>query len=113
MFPPRLTPASSRRYIDGESLSPYKISPLDLHLERMFDPIVSRHSNPIIAPGSGVSSFISTFHEAGGHVILGQASRWSGGNDSEEAGSNEALLLMDQKRDKTQASPVLAPIWIP
>ena len=111
MFAPRLTPAPSRRYIDGESLSPYKISPLDLHVERMFDPIVSRHSNPIIAPGSGVSSFISTFHEAGGHVILGQASKWSGGN--EEAGSNEALLLMDQKRDKVQGSHEVAPIWIP
>jgi hypothetical protein len=86
-------------------LSLYKISPLDLHVERMFDPIVSRHSNPI------VSSFISTFHEAGGHVILGQASKWSGGN--EEAGSNEASLLMDQKRDKVQGSHVVAPIWIP
>jgi hypothetical protein len=53
----------ARRYIDGESLSLYKISPLYLHVERMSDPIVSRSSTSIIAPGSSVSSFVSAFHE--------------------------------------------------
>lgn len=57
-----------------------------------------------------MSSFISTFHAAGGHVILGQATKWNAGN--EESQSNEALL-MDQKADKGSSSPVLAPIWIP
>lgn len=109
---PRLFPPCSYRlcrYIDGESLSPYKISPLDLHAERMFDPIVSRSSAPVVAPGSTVSSFVSAFHEAGGHVILGQSIKW---NDMNEGKTSDQELI-DRKPDKGGSAPVLAPIWIP
>jgi hypothetical protein len=76
----------------------------------MFDPIVSRSSTSIVAPGSNVSSFVSAFHEAGGHVILGQTMKWDVQN--EENTSDEALL-MDQKTEKGPNAAALAPIWIP
>jgi hypothetical protein len=76
----------------------------------MFDPIVSRSSTSIVAPGSSVSSFVSAFHEAGGHVILGQTMKWDVNN--EQSISDEALL-MDQKTENGPNDAVLAPIWIP
>lgn len=77
----------------------------------MFDPIVSRSSVVPSAPGSSVSSFVSAFHEAGGHVILGQNVKWNA-SSAEVSRSNEALL-MDEAYEKGAGSAVLAPIWIP
>jgi hypothetical protein len=74
----------------------------------MYDPIVSRSSASTTAPGSSVSSFISAFHEAGGHVILGQTMKWSAGNEM----SDEALL-MNQHQEQLENSAELAPIWMP
>ena len=76
----------------------------------MYDLIVSRSSTSTVAPGSSVSSFISAFHEAGGHVILGQNMKWGAGN---EGILSDEALLMNQHQEHTERETGLAPIWIP
>jgi hypothetical protein len=76
----------------------------------MVDPIVSRASTPIITPGSGVSSFISAFHEAGGHLILGQTINWNAGHDSM---LSDETLLMDSKQMSGLDASTVTPMWTP
>jgi hypothetical protein len=76
----------------------------------MFDPIVSRSSVPIVAPGSSVSAFVSAFHEAGGLVILGQTSKWGKPN---EGSMSDGALGMGHSQEKGANIEELAPIWIP